>query len=122
MQLRDPDAAALLALMQARHRDALLLDASAPPPVPTGFGPQPHGGPGGQAPFDYAAWCAEVAQLVAAGPVDTAMLAERYGVTRKSIQSRLQKSRRDGHWPPKGMREVRVRSNYTAPRITLVPS
>lgn len=120
MQLRDPDAAALLARMQARHRSALLLDASAPPPVPTGLGPQQHGGPGGQPRFDYAGWSRHLAGLLADGPLDMAEIADRYGLTRGTVRERLRQARRLGCWPPEGMREVRLRDNYGPPRLTLV--
>ena len=125
MQLRDPDAARMLAEMRARHCAALFLAGAAAaavaasPPASSAFACQPKGGAGGQAPFDYAAWAADLAALVGAKPRSTSELAQHYGLDPRSLHGRLGKARRLGFWPPAGMRQVWVRSSYGPQRMTV---
>lgn len=121
MHLRDPDAAAMLAGMQVRHRATLLLvEPSSAPPAPTGLGRQRHGGPGGQPPFDYAAWARDLGAWVAASPRTCAEIAERYGLVRGTARERLSRARKTGHWPPAGKSAMWKRNGYGPPRLTLV--
>lgn len=125
MQLRTPDAARMLAEMRARHAIALCLDGAAaaavaaPPTVSSAFACQPKGGAGGQAPFDYAAWAADLAALVGATPRSTSELAQHYGLDPRSLHGRLGKARRLGCWPPAGMRQGWTRDSYAARRMTV---
>lgn len=117
LQLRDPEAAATWAAIHAKAVANLLVIPPTAPEPPT-VGEQPEGGPNRQKPWDYPAWCTDMAALIRARPRRTVELAEHYGLTVKSFRERIQTARRKGCWPPEGTREVWLFDGQTR-RLTL---